>query len=55
LPRYGALAPSGLVGWAGQLALGSQPGSNGGALAMSLVLVLVFMVASLAVFEEQEI
>lgn len=55
VPQYGALAPSGLVAWAGQLASGSQGGPNGGALAMSLALVLVFLVASMAVFEEQEV
>jgi ABC-2 type transport system permease protein len=55
VPRYGALAPAGLVAWAGQLALGESGGTNGGALAMSLVLVLVFLIAGLATFEEQEV
>jgi ABC-2 type transport system permease protein len=55
LPRVGALAPSGLVAWSSQLALGDLTGLNGGALAMSLVLILVLLISSMAVFEEQEV
>ncbi|UCG23542.1 MAG: YhfC family intramembrane metalloprotease [Chloroflexota bacterium] len=55
LPTYGALAPSGLVAWAGQLALGAEGGPNGGSLAMSLVLILVLVISSMAVFEQQEV
>jgi len=55
VPNYGALAPAGLVGWAGQLALDSNGAPNGGALAMSLVLVMVLIIASMAVFEDQEL
>jgi ABC-2 type transport system permease protein len=55
VPNYGALAPSGLVAWAGQLALGSGVTPNGGALAMSLVLITVLVIASMAVFEDQEV
>lgn len=55
IPKYGALAPSGLVSWAGQLALDGPGAPNGGALAMSLVLILVSLVAGLAAFESQEI
>jgi ABC-2 type transport system permease protein len=55
LPTYGALAPSGLVAWAGQLALGAEGGPNGGSLALSLVLVLVLVITSVAAFEEQEV
>lgn len=55
LPTYGALAPSGLVAWAGQLALGAESGPNGGALALSLVLILVLLISSMAVFEQQEV
>jgi uncharacterized membrane protein YhfC/ABC-type transport system involved in multi-copper enzyme maturation permease subunit len=55
IPRYGALAPAGLVSWASQLSLDGPGGPNGGALAMSLVLVLVFLIGSLAAFEEQEL
>lgn len=55
VPKYGALAPTGLVAWAGQLALDGPGGPNGGALAMSLVLILLFLIGSLAAFEEQEI
>ncbi len=55
LPKYGALAPAGLVAWAGQVALDDSGGPNGGALAMSLVLILVLLIGSLAAFEEQEV
>ena len=55
VPNYGALAPAGLVAWASQVALDGAGGPNGGALAMSLVLILVLLIASMAVFEEQEI
>ena len=55
LPTYGALAPSGLVAWASQLALGAEGGPNGGSLAMSLVLILLLVISSVAVFEQQEV
>jgi ABC-2 type transport system permease protein len=55
IPTYGALAPSGLVAWAGQLALGAEGGPNGGSLALSLVLILVLVISSMAVFEQQEV
>ncbi|MFN2143928.1 MAG: YhfC family glutamic-type intramembrane protease [Anaerolineales bacterium] len=56
LPRVGVLAPGGLTAWAGQLGIGAeQINANGGALAMAVVIVLVSMVVSLAVFERQEL
>ena len=55
LPRVGSLAPGGLVTWAGQLGLGSGVQPNGGALAATLVLVVISLVAALAVFEGQEL
>jgi ABC-2 type transport system permease protein len=55
IPNLGALAPSGLVSWAGQLALGGDAAPNAGAIAMSVVLVLLALTASVAVLEEQEI
>jgi ABC-2 type transport system permease protein len=55
LPKFGALAPTGLVAWASQLALDEVSAPNGGALAVSLVLILVLLVGSMAVFEEQEV
>ena len=55
IPRYGALAPGGLVAWAGQLLVGNETVPNGGSVALSLVLILVALIAALAVFEEQEV
>jgi ABC-2 type transport system permease protein len=55
IPRYGALAPGGLVAWAGQLLIGNETIPNGGSVALSLVLILVALIAALAVFEEQEV
>ncbi len=56
IPRVGPLAPSGLIAWAGQLGADTASVSaNGGALAMTFVLVLVCLLAALAVFERQEV
>jgi ABC-2 type transport system permease protein len=55
LPGIGELMPGALVGWAGQMALPGLLVPNGGALAMALVLIIVFLVAAVAVFERQEL
>ncbi|HSF80712.1 MAG TPA: YhfC family glutamic-type intramembrane protease [Anaerolineales bacterium] len=70
LPRYGALLPGGLLGWAtqlGQRAAGvaaSLPGSaavsgqlmaNGGAAASALVVILMSLVLAIGIFEQQEL
>lgn len=55
LPRVGALAPGGLVAWAGQLGLESAVQPNGGALAATLVVIVVALLVALAVFEVQEL
>jgi ABC-type transport system involved in multi-copper enzyme maturation permease subunit len=55
LPNYGQLFPSGLIAWAGQLGLDTAVPSNGGALAFSLVLIIICAVAATAVFEVQEL
>jgi ABC-2 type transport system permease protein len=70
LPRYGALLPGGLMGWAAQLgqiaagveleleAAGPMAGvliSNGGAIAGTLVTILLALVLSLGIFEQQEL
>lgn len=55
LPRIGALAPSGLVSWAGQLGLESSVTPNGGALVANVVIVVVCLLLSVAVFETQEL
>ncbi len=55
IPQISGLTPSGLVSWAGQLAIGENIPPNAGALAMSLVIMLVTLIASVAVFEGQEV
>ena len=55
IPNFGALAPGSLVSWAGQIALGDEVAPNAGAIVMSAVLVLLAIVASIAVLEEQDI
>lgn len=55
LPRVGALAPGGLVAWASQLGTGAGGPPNWGAVAMSLVTVLMCLVSAVAVFETQEL
>lgn len=54
LPRYGVIAPSGLVNWASALSLDLDGAINGGALAMALGLILLMLVGSIAAIEEQE-
>jgi len=54
-PRYGALAPAGLVGWASQLGLAGPEVANGGALAASVVWIVVCLIVAVAVFETQEL
>lgn len=55
LPRVGALAPSALVSWAGQLGLEPAVQPNGGALVATIVVVVVCLLVALAVFEVQEL
>jgi ABC-2 type transport system permease protein len=55
IPTIGQLMPGALVGWAGQLSLPGLAVPNGGALAMGLVLIIVFLVTAVAVFEQQEL
>lgn len=54
----GALTPAGLTTWATQLGAGpagDPVASNGGALVMSLVIMLMCLIAAVAAFEEQEL
>jgi ABC-2 type transport system permease protein len=58
LPRVGMLAPGGLVAWASQLGMvdtNEVVALNGGAVAMSLVIVLMSLLISIAIFERQEL
>lgn len=56
LPNIGPLFPGGLVGWASTLGLeGVVAAANGGALAASLMLILVSLLTAVAVFEDQEL
>ena len=56
IPRYGALFPSGLMAWASMLGTDSTKASaNAGALALCFTLIVLFLLWSVAVFEQQEI
>ena len=55
IPRYGALFASGLVNWATAASLDVEGALNGGALALSIGLILLFLVGSIAAIEEQEL
>ncbi|HEX6387635.1 MAG TPA: YhfC family glutamic-type intramembrane protease, partial [Anaerolineae bacterium] len=55
LPRVGALAPAGLVAWASQLGLDAAARTNGGAVAASVVLIVICLVTAVAIFEIQEL
>jgi ABC-2 type transport system permease protein len=55
LPVTGAIAPSGLVGWASQMGLAGAITPNPGALAGSVTLIVMLLITALAVFEEQEL
>jgi ABC-2 type transport system permease protein len=55
IPRYGALAPSGLVNWASALALNLEGAANGGSLLAAFSIILLLLLASVAAIEEQEI
>jgi ABC-2 type transport system permease protein len=71
IPRYGALLPNGLTSWAeqaGQAATGIIPAAssitaaatgpvtaNGGALASTIILIVISLILSLGFFEQQEL
>ena len=55
IPPVGQFFPSALVGWAGQLGLPGEVPFNGTALSANGVLILVFLVTAVALFERQEI
>lgn len=55
LPMVGALFPGGLLAWASQLGLDSTISPNGGALAGSIVVIVVCLVTAVAIFEQQEL
>jgi len=56
IPHYGKWTPNGLMGWANALLQGADKAvANPGALVYSLVLILIFLIGSVAIFERQEI
>ena len=55
LPIVGMVAPSGLIAWVSQFGLDGAVTANAGALAGSITLIIVLLITSLAVFEEQEL
>ena len=55
LPGIGALLPSGLLAWAGQIGAQEGGASNWGAVTLGLVIILICLVSALGVFERQEL
>ncbi len=55
IPQVGALMPAGLIAWASQLGLDVEMPANGGAVALGVVLIVVFLVTAVAIIEQQEI
>ncbi len=55
IPPVGQFFPSALVGWASQLGLADGVPFNGAALAANGVLIVLFLVTAVAIFERQEI
>jgi len=57
IPKVGGLAPGALIAWAGQIgaAMGTAVAGNWGAVAVCLVVVLIGVLTSVAVFEVQEL
>jgi ABC-2 type transport system permease protein len=55
IPPIGQFFPSALVGWASQLGLADGVPFNGAALSANGVLIVVFLVTAVALFERQEI
>jgi ABC-2 type transport system permease protein len=55
LRNYGPLFPAGLLGWVSQLGLDTAADPNAGAVAFSLVLILLCLIAAVAVFEVEEL
>ncbi len=55
IPQLAPFAPGALVSWASQLGLATAVAPQGGALVANVVLVIVFLLASTAAFEAQEL
>jgi len=55
LPKVGPLTPGGLVAWANQLGSGMGSAGNSGAVALAVVIILVSLLTSVALFEVQEL
>ncbi len=55
LPNVGALLPSGLLTWAGQIGAQADTASNWGAVTLGLVIIVVCLISALGVFERQEL
>lgn len=55
IPQYGQLFPGALAAWAQALSSSAATPPNGGALAVSLMVVVLCLVGALAIFEKQEL
>ena len=55
IPNIGALFPSGLLAWAGQMSSQAGLAPNWGAVTMSIVIIIICLIAALGAFERQEL
>ena len=55
IPQIGQLMPGGLIGWASQLGIDGLSAPNGGALANNILLIILFLLSAIAIFEVQEL
>lgn len=55
IPNFGSLLPNGLLAWAGQMGTQAGPGTNWGAVTMSIVIIIICLIAALGSFERQEL
>jgi ABC-2 type transport system permease protein len=57
IPQVGVLFPSGLTAWASQIGMGVTDNEiiNGGAVAMTIVLIVMCLIVAMGIFERQEL
>ncbi len=57
IPQVGILFPSGLIAWAAQIGTGAPEDVmiNGGAVALTIVIIVMCLIAAMGVFERQEL
>ena len=55
IPKFGAIAPGGLTAWAHELASGGAVHPNGGAIALSVVLLVIALIRAIDRLEQAEL